>query len=686
MSILSKIKLSTCLLALIISVFYPVFSVFASHKTFESFIVTNPNKIEFSGGNAGGQFGASVASGDVNGDEISDLIIGSPFYSGEGKEWNGAVSIVLGGTDPSKNDVALQFLGENSGDVLGTTISSGDYNNDGIDDIAIGAYNAYFSGSKTGVIYIVYGSVVWNSQMTTQVVDFALEKPDLVFAGEAEGDNFGLALETTDINLDGVDDLLVGAPFASSRDESLCGAVYGFLGGKEITLERSFTIYGAKTRSRFGAKITTGNLLGNGRNDVVISAYGENTRDYNAAGKVYIYKNRENLVFDKPIMTIEGTISKEWFGFDMDIGDVNADGFEDLVASSFPYFDPTIKGKIYIIYGNTELPKKGSKVTNKSKFIKNMGEETLNEEIFGASVNVFDLNNNGFADIAVGAPGVGSPVSSEEGSLYIYYGNKGEGLVNSVIYGENADDWFSYGISHFDFNNDGYEDLAIGSRYSDSLNMANNGKVFVLFGKDKPFGNTKTILGSGEFVTRGDFIKLVVDKFDLRNKNKDFIENCYLYKDFCFFNFMTMSRYDDIQLEPALVLYPDVTLDSNYYESVNVATMLGLINGYLDEKNSPFHPERSISRIQALRVILMAASLVEPKYHFEITETPDSYFKDVDAKISHMWWYLQYVNFAVENNIIDKGDYFRPDEDITLEELNNMLNRTYEKIDASGNS
>jgi len=86
-------------------------------------------------------------------------------------------------------------------------------------------------------------------------------------------------------------------------------------------------------------------------------------------------------------------------------------------------------------------------------------------------------------------------------------------------------------------------------------------------------------------------------------------------------------------------------------------------------------------------VILGAADLVNSKYKFELVAilgTEDklfnqkSYFQDIDSKIDTMWWYPRYVNFAVENGIVSEGEYFRPNDKITVWEFNAMIDRTIE--------
>jgi hypothetical protein len=62
-------------------------------------------------------------------------------------------------------------------------------------------------------------------------------------------------------------------------------------------------------------------------------------------------------------------------------------------------------------------------------------------------------------------------------------------------------------------------------------------------------------------------------------------------------------------------------------------------------------------------------------------KTQESYFNDIDPRISFMWWYPRYTNFAYENGIVDRGYYFRPDENITMGELTEILDRTLKLIE-----
>ncbi len=188
------------------------------------------------------------------------------------------------------------------------------------------------------------------------------------------------------------------------------------------------------------------------------------------------------------------------------------------------------------------------------------------------------------------------------------------------------------------------------------------------------------------YLTRGGAVSKVVQAFDLRNREKVFLDKCLAHMDECFFVFSTMSNYQGIRFEP-LILHPDVASGSAYADDINVATMLELVHGYLDEKNSPFHANANMTRIQALKVILAAGKLMTWQERFELSkalggeeavDTQRSSFKDISG-VGATWWYPRYVNFALSNGIIDSEENFRPNEAITVQEFNEILQRTLAK-------
>lgn len=671
---------------------------------FESFVATEENKIEFIGSVPGGQLGADIASGDFNGDGIDDIVLGAPFVSSDNKEWNGEVYIVFGKesfpktVDFSQLTPDLIVRGYTSGDQLGTTLTAGDFNNDGIDDFVIGAFNAKSNDKRPGKVYIYYGDSTWSSQKRS----FALGKADVLLVGDDMGDNFGLSLTTQDVDGNAIDDLLIGAPSASSPTVDNSGVVYLHIGSDSgISSLFDVAIYGNQVGERFGSDLGAGDIDGNGDTDVVVGAYYSNVEDIEQAGRVYFYTDIKDSgsVISKPSFSIEGKSSKEWFGFSVDADDINGDQIYDVAITSFPYKGDRTGSKVTVYYGGEVF----------DGFADLIVDEPVNSSMIGARVLLEDFDKDGNSEIIIGAPGIGGYENDDAGDVYILHSEEiynrsrfsvKDQQVTSIINGQNADDWFGYSVNVLDINGDGFEDLAVGSRYADSSRSVNDGNVIVLLGDGTPFGKEKQIFDSeDEYVTRGEFISVIVERFNLKKEKNDYIIKCYEHVEFCLFNFVTMSSYN-IQFEPEVVLYPDIPLDHEYYKEVTIGTMLGLINGYLNEESSPFYPDNPISRIQALKIVLGAAEAVPPKYRFELVDilgsidqlrSQFSYFTDVDANISHMWWYPRYVNFAVDNEIVDKDDFFRPDETITKSELDDIIGRTLiyknstnEEVESSG--
>jgi hypothetical protein len=723
MAFYRKYKIVIKLIAIFCMYLLCVQSVFASFLTYESFLTKIPSKIEFIGTGKDALFGSSITHGDFNGDSIDDIVISSPYYSLDNREWCGKVSISFGSKEYKNNTsykkdllqspLNMTFFGAHEGDLLGSSLTSGDFNNDGISDIAMGAYNALHKTIRPGKVYVMYGQKTWSRQF----VNFALSKPDVEFVGYRHDDKFGLDVSSADINNDSVDDLIIGAPNASSRSINNNGAVHVFF-GKDGGFEKNyyslslddpdFSILGQTSNENFGAKISAGNFTNSGFTDLAISAYLANNGDIKEAGKIYIFKGRTtwfktNASYSS---TISGVKENGWFGFDMDTSDISGDTIDDLAISSFPYKNSLNGGSVSVFHGGSKFLKKGGKYfdseNQRAFYVSGVSDQSL----IGSKIKFDDINNDGIKDLIIGAPAIGSPKSDNSGNVYVVYSSKENGfekkydvsdqMIGATIHGESADDWFGYSLDVLDFNNDRNKDIAVSSIYYDSKKFVNNGKTTVLLSSENPFGNQKYVIAREDNpVKKGEAVNMILSQLNLKEKKADEIASCLQFKDFCLFNFMAMSEYSDIKLEPEMILYPDVMPANKYYDDINTATLLGFVQGSLSEKSSPFKPDANITRMQALKMILTAADLVEYKYRFELENelggtsalySQKTYYKDVDPEISYQWWYPRYVNFAFENGLIAAGDFFRPDDKITTLEFNTILERTIKYLDDKENS
>ncbi|KIE06305.1 FG-GAP repeat protein, partial [Candidatus Jidaibacter acanthamoeba] len=176
------------------------------------------NGFKINGAVVGGNAGHAVSSaGDINGDGIADLIIGAESVNYPA----GASYVVFGSKTPFASSINVSDLdGSNgfrlngaSGDNAGISVSrAGDINGDGIDDLIIGAYRA---NSNAGASYVVFGS---KTPFSSSINLSGLDGSNGFKLNGAASDSAGNSVSSAgDINGDGIDDLIIGAPNGNSN-------------------------------------------------------------------------------------------------------------------------------------------------------------------------------------------------------------------------------------------------------------------------------------------------------------------------------------------------------------------------------------------------------------------------------------------------------------------------------------
>ena len=266
----------------------------------------------FDGESTDDYFGWSVSgAGDVNGDGTPDLIVGAPTAFGPFRGRGSAR--VLSGSDGS---VLYKFNGDTEGDVLGVAVSgAGDVNGDGFDDLIVGATGDDNNGDSSGSARVLSGSdgsVLYN------------------FNGDSEGDVLGIAVSGAgDVNGDGFDDLIVGAPTDDNNGDS-SGSARVFSGSDGSVL---YTFNGESEFDRFGIAVSgAGDVNGDGFDDLIVGASWANNDglEGNFQGSARVLSGVDGQV----LYNFTGN-NGEYFGTSVSsAGDVNGDGFDDFIIGA----------------------------------------------------------------------------------------------------------------------------------------------------------------------------------------------------------------------------------------------------------------------------------------------------------------------------------------------------------------
>ena len=408
------------------------------------------------------------ATGDFNGDGIDDVIFGSPLADAAAGVDAGEAYVVFGSTGgPGNVDVATMSPGQGftisggaAGDWAGAVATSaGDFNGDGVDDILVNARKASPDGRiYAGESYVIYGQVGGTGD-----IDLGALTADRGFriAGETSVDYAGEAASSAgDINGDGFDDIIIGAPFFSFGI-GRAYVIYGNAAGSgDIDLAAlapgaGFKITGDEGNEDFLGRAvdSAGDINGDGIGDFVVSAY---RAGY--SGVTYVVYGKEGGFTDLDLTTLTGDQGFRLFGFEdggeigrsvASAGDVNGDGIDDILVGA-PDLDVAERegaGQAFLIYGKEGGPGDID--------VTNLGADQ-GFAISGAAANdhtgrdvsaAGDINGDGFADLLVGAP--------YSNSAYLLYGGDITGSVNHLgtasndaLVGTSADESFVGGLGN----------------------------------------------------------------------------------------------------------------------------------------------------------------------------------------------------------------------------------------------
>lgn len=184
---------------------------------------------------------------------------------------------------------------------------------------------------------------------------------------------------------------------------------------------------------------------------------------------------------------------------------------------------------------------------------------------------------------------------------------------------------------------------------------------------------------SDSFVTRGKASEMIVDYFDLKTENMQYLSDCDADPDSCMFAFSARTNFDNFRIDP-LILYPDVYPAYRYYEAINLLSKLDIVSGYYAEEQSPFRPEQPITKVEALKMVMGASGMMSWKEKFELNGTGDSSSWLAFDFGGDKWWYQRYLAAAFENGFLVEVSANEAESTISENELLKIMESAHKIV------
>ena len=306
-----------------------------------------PQSLKVIGEGPDDDFGWSVApAGDVNGDGVPDLLVGAPS-SDAVADFAGRAYLFLGPFTAPRNaaDADAIISAEAFGDNLGISVASaGDVDGDGNDDLLLGARGNDDAGIQAGRVYLFRGPVSGHRPALSA---------DAVISGEAFEELGRAVASPGDLSGDGFSDVVLGAPLAGGSFEGRAYVFNGPLQGSLPSSSADAVISGVLFNEALGSSVASaGDLNGDGIDDLVVGAP-RPPLNGEAPGRAYVFFGplAGPISAAQADIVIEGEGLSDEFGTSVAAaGDVNGDGRPDLIVGAEQIFISGT-GKAYVFYG-----------------------------------------------------------------------------------------------------------------------------------------------------------------------------------------------------------------------------------------------------------------------------------------------------------------------------------------------
>ncbi len=359
----------------------------------------------------------------------------------------------------SNEQDSLVLSGETIENYFGRNVSNaGDVNGDGYSDVIVSAPNYNFG---VGRVFIFYGGSTMDNIA------------DVTMTGET-ANSFGTSISSAgDVNGDGYSDIIVGAP--DINNTSHVTRAYIFYGSAHMNNIADVILIGSTLNFSFSVS-SAGDVNGDGFSDVIVGSHFED--------KTFIYFGGSSMNSIADII-LSADANSNNFGYSVSSsGDVNGDGFSDVIVGALTFIGDNRIGDAFLYYGGSSM--------NSIADIIFHGE--AQDGLFGYSLSsAGDVNGDGYSDIIVGEYGY----NISYGRAYIYYGGSTMNNIADVVFtGEAALSYFGNSVSTAgDVNGDGYSDVIVGcNNYNSRF-----GRAYIYYG-GLSLNNVPDIVLNGEAI------------------------------------------------------------------------------------------------------------------------------------------------------------------------------------------
>jgi hypothetical protein len=399
------------------------------------------------GNQSGALMGFSVNSaGDVNADGYSDVVVGAVWYS-NGQIQEGNVCVYHGSPAGLSTVPAISIENNIAGSNLGSSVASaGDINGDGYSDIVVGA--DYYSNGQVneGAVYVYHGSATGINPTATLSVE-----------SNQAGAFLGRSVSSAgDVNGDGYADVLMGA-WGYDNGQNNEGIFYLYHGSASgIVTPAAATVEGNMISANLGISVASaGDINGDGFSDVMVSA-GSYTNGQGFEGAGFVYIGSATGLNTSPIAILENNQANAVSYSSASAGDVNGDGYSDVIVGSHGYDNGQINEGVAFVYHGSPS---GLSATLQAQLESNQANAQEGYSVASAG----DINGDGYSDVIVGARYFTNG-EANEGAAFIYHGSA-TGLnstIQTTLQINVANAFFGSSVAGAgDVNGDGYSDVIV---------------------------------------------------------------------------------------------------------------------------------------------------------------------------------------------------------------------------------